>query len=228
MTSIITATDDGDFVARSTALLKDVIRKAISERGRATVGLSGGSTPKPIYEALGNEKIDWSKVWLFLVDDRYIRADDPKSNQFLLRSTLLKHAPIPESNLIFPDTTLPHRECVDLYDRHLQDLLKKSPADLVTLGMGDDGHIASLFPPLGDDAFGPRHAIATFTDRFDVRERISVTMPVLAKARQSVFFLKGEGKKNVWEEMMRSKEDEKRWPGKAVLQQSRSTIILAS
>ncbi|MSR87177.1 6-phosphogluconolactonase, partial [Candidatus Peribacteria bacterium] len=160
---------DAEFVTEGTALMRQNIDHAIKARGFCILGLSGGSTPKPIYEALGraaetpSSPIDWSKVWVFLVDDRYIRADDPNSNQFLLRSTLLKNATIPESQIIFPDTTLPLPECVKLYGQHLNDLLKKGPPDLVTLGMGDDGHIASLFPPLGDDAFGSACAIHTTT-----------------------------------------------------------------
>ena len=210
------ATDDADFIVRGVAVLKTGILEAIAERKMCLLGLSGGSTPKAIYEALGHEKIDWSKVWIFLVDDRYIRADDPKSNQFLLRSTLLKNAAIPESQVFFPDTSLPLNDCIDLYDRHLKDLLKKAAPDIVTLGMGDDGHIASLFPPLTDDMLGPKLVIHTTTEQFDVKDRISVTIPVLKQARQSVFFLKGQGKKKVWTEMTADPANERRWPAKAL------------
>ncbi|NOS68126.1 MAG: 6-phosphogluconolactonase [Candidatus Peribacteraceae bacterium] len=216
MSPIISTKNDADFVARGVGFLEKAIREALSEHGCCIIGLSGGSTPKPIYEALGKEKMDWSKIWIFLVDYRYIRADDPNSNQFLLLSTQLKNAAIPESQIFFPDTSLPLQECINLYDRHLKDLLKKGAPDIVTLGMGDDGHIASLFPPLTDAAFGQAAAIHTTTDTFDVRDRISVTLPVLKKARQSIFFLKGERKKAVWDEMMASNDDEKRWPAKKI------------
>ena len=226
--TIISATNDADFIAQGVTWINTAITESTSARGRTILGLSGGSTPKPIYEVLGksaetsSSPIDWSKVWIFLVDDRYIRADDPNSNQFLLRSTLLKNAAIPESQIIFPDTSLPLSECVQLYGKYLKDLLKKGPPDLITLGMGDDGHIASLFPPLSDAAFGPGLAIHTVTDKFAVKDRISVTLPVLEQARQSVFFLKGNGKKRVWDEMMTGSEDERRWPAKAL---SRVTAI---
>lgn len=213
--SVIIAKGDADFVAQGLDCLKKEITGAIAQRKTCILGLSGGSTPRPMYEALGKENIDWSNVWIFLVDDRYIRADDPSSNQFLLRSTLLKNAPIPESQIIFPDTSLPLMDCVKLYGKQLESLFKKSPPDIVTLGMGDDGHIASLFPPLTDEAFGPGTVIHTTTDKFAVRDRISVTIPTLRQARQSVFFLKGLGKRKVWEEMVASNEDERRWPGKA-------------
>lgn len=222
--TIISSTGDANFVARGAAFLKEELMNAITKNGVTILGLSGGSTPKPIYEALGKEQLDWSKVWIFLVDDRYIRPDHPNSNQFLLRSTLLKNAAIPESQIIFPDTTLPIDQCMKLYDQHLTDLLKKGPPDLITLGMGDDGHIASLFPLLGDDAFGPSLVIHTTTDRFDVHDRISVTLPVLQKSKQVVFFLKGSSKKAVWDEMMGSQEDERKWPAKGIL--NKATIFL--
>ena len=214
MTNVVTTPGDQEFVVAGVEAMASAMRGAIAQNGRVVLGLSGGSTPKPIYEALGNAQIDWSKVWIFLVDDRYIRPDDPKSNQFLLRSTLLKNAPIPESQILFPDTSLPLPECADLYDRQVTDLLKKGPVDIVTLGLGEDGHIASLFPPLPDEAFGPKNVIHTTTDRFDVRERISVTMPVLTVAKSSVFFLKGAEKKRVWEQMTTSKDGPNRWPAK--------------
>lgn len=216
--SMIIAENEADFRDRGASLLSASIRKAILDRGRAIVGLSGGSTPKPIYETLGEDTaIDWSQVWVFLVDDRYIQKDDPRSNQFLLRSTLLRHAPIPESQIVVPDITLPYSECIALYEKHLQTLLQKGPSDIVTLGLGKDGHIASLFPPVPKEAFSEKLAIGTATDRFDVRQRISVTMKVLTSARETVFFLKGAEKKKTWDEMQSSSEGQERWPGKSVL-----------
>src|SRR3989344_4984524 len=220
---LIHVADDSSFACEGVSHMRGVILEAINRGKRAVLGLSGGSTPRAIYEALGQENLDWSKVWVFLVDDRYINADDPKSNQFLLRSTLLKHAPIPESQIIFPDTTLPYEKCIDLYEKHLKDLFKKNPADLVTLGLGPDGHIASLFPPVPEKAFGNHLVMGTTTDRFDVRERISVTLPVLTAAHDAIFFLKGQEKQRAWREMMESPEDERRWPAKAL---SRATVLM--
>ncbi len=223
--NIVEASTDTDFVQKSVSFLTKAVTDAIAARGYCILGLSGGSTPKPVYEALGKEKIDWSKVWIFLIDDRYIRADDPNSNQFLLRSTLLKNAAIPESQIIFPDTSLPLPQCISLYDQHLKSLFQKGSPDIVTLGMGDDGHIASLFPPLTAEASGPSFVIHTTTDKFSVKDRISVTFPALAKALQSVFLLKGDTKKHVWEEMMGSKDDERRWPGKLIVAKTPTTVI---
>jgi 6-phosphogluconolactonase len=221
----IETASEKDFVERGVSLLRDEIADAIKQRGRAIVGLSGGSTPRPIYEILGKEKLDWSRVYIFLVDERSIAKDHPDSNQFLLRSTLLRHAPTPESHLFFPDTSLSLNECVARYDEELRTLLRDDGADIVTLGLGEDGHTASLFPPLGEEAFGRNFAIHTTTDRFAVRDRISVTLRVLQEARHTVFFLSGAAKQTVWEEMLRSSEDFTRWPGQAALVSGRSVAI---
>lgn len=225
MTIIETANDD-ELARKGTDFLAELMKKAIDSRGFTIVGLSGGSTPKPIYEELGKRQdIDWARVWIFLVDDRYCNADSGKSNQFLLRMTLLKNAPIPESQLLFPKTDLDLRDCVHEYDAVITDMLKKGEPDAVTLGMGDDGHIASLFPVLDEDAFGPKNVVHNITDTFDIRDRISVTFPVLSSAREAVFFLKGKAKKEVWEEMERSTEDERRWPAKEILSTVKTTVI---
>lgn len=213
------------FADRGALFLADIIRSCIAEKGRCVIGLSGGKTPAPIYELLGQDKtIDWSKVTIFLVDDRDTKSDAPRSNQYLLRTTLLKHAPIPESQIILPDTSLPLSERMDLYARHLAPLKEK--IDLLVLGIGEDGHIASLFPPLADEALGPKAVIHTTTDRFDVHNRLSTTLPFLKKAKQTVFFLQGEKKKQTWEEMMKGMEDERRWPAKGILRTVETTVMI--
>lgn len=226
--------NEAPFTQNATDFLEQAILSAIEKHGRAVIGLSGGSTPRPIYEALSKRSLDWSKVWIFLVDDRYIRVDDPKSNQFLIRSTLLKNAPIPDSQIIFPDVSLPLPQCIDLYAKHLKVLFTKRLPDLITLGMGDDGHIASLFPPLSDLALSDERMILHTTTppaasgqaaRFDVRDRISLSLNALAGAQMSVFLLAGSGKKKVWEEMLASPEDVRRWPAKAILEHTNATVF---
>ncbi len=211
------ATAGQDFVDTSVRVLSERIHQSIDEFGRAIVGLSGGSTPKPIYSALGKCAIPWDKVSLFLVDERYVPADHDDSNQKLVRETLLNTASIPEENLLFPDTSLSLEECIHHYDLKLAGMLSAGIPHIVTLGMGNDAHIASLFPPVPDAAYGDRLVLHTKTDQFAVHDRISTTMVVLGSADRKIFFLQGEEKKVVWEEMMNAEEDLNRWPAKAVL-----------
>ncbi|MBU0766854.1 6-phosphogluconolactonase [Patescibacteria group bacterium] len=229
----IRTTTNQEFITEGVRILKEFIQNAISKHGRCMLGLSGGSTPKKIYEALGKEEIDWSKVIIFLVDERYIAPDDEKSNQKLIRETLLKNASIPETNILFPDTTLPLEECVSDYASKIKEMIDKQGylPDIVTLGLGEDGHIASLFPPVQQSTINNQQSTAkslvlhTQTDKFDVKDRITLTLNAIASAQNHIFFLKGEGKKKVWEKMIASDEDEKRWPAKRVLESGATTVV---
>ncbi|MBI1813111.1 6-phosphogluconolactonase [Candidatus Peregrinibacteria bacterium] len=233
----IDAATDREFTEKSVRLLTLHIKTFVEAQGRCIIGLSGGSTPKPIYEAMGKEKtIAWNKIWFFLVDDRYVPAEHADSNQKLVRETLLRHLSIPKHQIVFPHTALPLKECVADYDARIGSMLEDGPVDIVTLGLGDDGHIASLFPPLSDDALDEdRNVIHTTTPsarsgqaaRFAVHDRISLALPILAAAKISVFFLKGEAKLKVWNQMTDTEEfDPKRWPAHAVLKSGRATAVM--
>ena len=222
----ITTTSEEEFISRSTATLAHMIREAIETRGECILGLSGGSTPKPIYEALGKEDIDWSKVHVFLVDERHIDAGDDKSNQKLVRDTLLAHASIPESNIVFPDTSLPIDECMEKYTKDLKEQWSDHLPDVITLGLGEDGHIASLFPPLDDLAMGDeRLVLHTTTDQFDVHDRITISLNAITAAGKQIFFLKGEGKFETWKAMRGSDEGAERWPAKGVAEGGEVTVV---
>lgn len=219
---------DADTLAREAAdFIAACMQEAIAERGACVLGLSGGSTPRGAYELLGQDTaINWSKVWLFLVDDRHVRRDSPKSNQHLLRQTLLKHAPIPESQVILPDPDLAPADCARAYGELLDSLVHRRGIDLLVLGMGDDGHIASLFPPVAPDALETRGAIHTTTEHFDIRDRISVTVPVLVAAREALFLLNGAAKRKTWDDMAAAAHDPLRWPAQAVFQTVPTTVLM--
>lgn len=257
-----------EFVQRGTELLERLVKDAIAKRGQCILGLSGGSTPGPIYKALalsphshslppfdaacaersrsaqgkrGERTIDWSKVYIFLVDERYVPKDHEESNQRLIAETLLANAHIPRSNLVFPKTALSIENCVGDYEERLRSLLAEAPPDIVVLGMGEDGHIASLFP--GDkEALEERKRIVVHTQIETTRipqytsilrassvvsDRISITLPLLASARSILFLLKGKGKQKVFEEMVKASFDPNRYPAHALLQTGRTTWITA-
>jgi 6-phosphogluconolactonase len=226
----IRATTDASFVAYGLTLLIQGIEAAIDDHGVCMLGLSGGSTPRPIYEALGKEtEIDWHKVWLFLVDERHVSPANGDSNTKLVYDTILQGAGSADIQFCAPDTSLPAEACAAEYDKRLKKLFDDvTGPDIVTLGLGDDGHIASLFPPVADAGFGPGRAIHTVTDRFAVRDRISVTLPVLKAANQKMFFLKGEAKAKVWTEMLASTEPPTRWPAKDVMASGGVTVLMGS
>jgi 6-phosphogluconolactonase len=193
--NITTVKTQEDFRAHAEQAIADAINAAIATHGACALGLSGGSTPGPIYAALGKRTdIDWHKVTVVLIDERYVPADHPDSNYGMIERTLLvegSHAH--KARFVAPDTDLPLEACVPAFAQALEDIT----FDLVVLGMGDDGHIASLFPPLSDSVLGPARAAHTTTDRFAVFNRITVSLPMLKEARQRVLLVTGKAKMDV-------------------------------
>lgn len=207
-----------ELAVRAARWIADVIRATLAADGVCVIGLSGGSTPGPVYAKLGEaEDIDWKNVHVFLIDDRCVAPEDRESNQRIVRETLLVSANIPSENIVFPETGTPLPASANEYDAMLRELLKFRSADVVVLGMGSDGHIASLFPQdraAIDEA--ERFAIHTTTERFAVHDRITVTIPVLRSATHKLILLSGDEKLAVFEEMQHSEDGAHRWPLKAV------------
>ncbi len=224
---LIETQSDAAFTAQAVALLKQKITEAIATRGECILGLSGGSTPRPLYETLGKEEgIDWPKVKLFLADERYVPTESSESNQKLVHDTLLKNAPIPLSHCYFPDTSLPIQACVIAYTEALVHLFTNHAPDVMTLGLGNDGHIASLFPPVAEDAFGEVIALHTTTDTFAVRDRISVSPLVIMSAQSHLLLLKGAEKERAFKECAEAEPDPVRFPLQIALATGRTVAVL--
>jgi len=216
-----------DFTQKSAETIAAIVTRCIAERSQCILGLSGGTTPEPIYTLLGKMPIDWNKISIFLVDERYVPADHAESNQGMVRESLLKHATIPEAQICFPDTSLPIDECMAQYTADLKTQWDTHLPDLMILGMGPDGHIASLFPPLAEELMNDTRLIAhTTTNQFAVHDRIGLTLNPIAAAGSHVFLIKGEEKRRVWEEMLASTEDEKQWPAKRILSQHEPVTVI--
>lgn len=218
----LSAESDADFTRKAVEWAAHRMKRAIEERGQCILALSGGSTPKQMYRVLGQEEIDWSKVFVHLVDERYVPADHADSNQRLVRDTLLTHAKIPEANLIFPDTSLPLDECVQDYAARVHGLWTAQGhlTDVCILGMGPDGHITSLFPPVPEHLMDDTRLVAhTTTDHFVIHDRITLTLNPIAACSSHIFLLTGADKKKTWENMLLSDEAESRWPAKRILEQ---------
>jgi 6-phosphogluconolactonase len=172
----------------------------ISETGRCAVVLAGGSSPKAMHAVLASryqEELEWSKVFVFIGDERFVPPDHPESNYLMLTDTLLSHVPIPEEN-IFPYLTegATPEEAAALYARELETFFKGPPTfDLVFLGIGEDGHTASLFPgfpqvaaPSGawvEPVFGAPKPPPT---------RLTLSLGALRRARETVVLASGASK----------------------------------
>jgi 6-phosphogluconolactonase len=189
------------FAAEFTAGLA---RQAVRERGRFTLALSGGTTPRRYFERLAilgnNDGIDWNAWQVFFADERYVPLDDPLSNHLLVREAFLSRARIPEQNVHPVPVNLPSLdEAAEQYERELRRVLGEDGAfprfDLIHLGMGSDGHTASLFPD--DPALAENFRWTAVVPRPGLKPRVprvTLTLPVLCAARQAMFLVSGEYK----------------------------------
>jgi 6-phosphogluconolactonase len=211
-----------EFVKRAVQWLTGNILEAQQDPDKQVIiGLCGGTTPGPIYTMLSAEKdIAWERVLFFLTDERYIDMKSKDSNQRMVWETMLTHEAA-RARTLFPNTALALEDCVASYNERLRDLR----ADIVILGMGEDGHITSLFPPVGPEAYGPDHAIHTTTDHFAVHDRISVTFPILLNASHRLFLITGEKKAKALDTMRQVTEDVSLYPAQYLFDE-RSTWLV--
>lgn len=167
--------------------------------GHFTLALSGGETPRDLYRTLATEyqnAVPWGQVHLFWADERYVPPDDPRSNYRLVRDTLLSDIPIPSDNVHPMPTDFPDpRDAARAYERELKRHFS-SPwprLDLIVLGMGSDGHTASLFP--GSPALSEQERwVVDVQPPVDPPVRLTLTLPVLNNAASVFFLVSGAGK----------------------------------
>ncbi len=220
--------DQADFVTTAADLLGGWMRRTLQTQDRCTLVLSGGSTPVPIYRALSKDaSIDWQRVWVIGMDERFVPPDHAESNQRMIRETLTVPAGIPAQHCLFPDTTLPLAAAVDAYERAVLAMVGNDLFSIAVFGMGDDGHTASLFPPVTDEGLTRMGMAHTTTDRFAVRDRIGMALPLLKRSTEKLLLLSGADKLRTWQEMLHAPSDHKRWPLQALLDE-RMTVLTCS
>ncbi|MFN0071107.1 MAG: 6-phosphogluconolactonase [Chloroflexota bacterium] len=182
-------------------LIVQAIETALAERPRGSIALSGGSTPRRLYADLGRrpwrERIEWSRLHVFVVDERFVPPEDEESNQRMIRETLLSTSPLPEENF-HPMQFLPNEpeRAAHEYQRELAGFFGREglPAlDLALLGMGADGHTASLFPGTRAVEIQDRWVAPTINPA-GPSQRLTLTMPVINAARTVVFMVAGADK----------------------------------
>ena len=202
---IIFAPDAAEVSRRAADLFVQATRQAAARYRTFTVALSGGSTPRGLYELLAQEayrvQVPWELVHVFWADDRCVPPDHPDSNYRLAHDTLLAHVPLPETN-IHPVHTATG-DCAAAAADYAQELItffnlqagELPHFDLVLLGVGDDGHTASLFPDRPALEELAALAVATPPGRLPPPvDRVTLTLPVLNAAQHAVFLVSGTGK----------------------------------
>ena len=186
--------DAHELARRAAEALVEIAGDACRERGRFVWCVSGGQTPRALYETLASpalaSRIDWNRTHIAFGDERCVAADDPASNYRMLRETLLQHVAIPQAQVHRIATERLPPSAAVAYQATLQDLLGTSasgaprePFDLVLLGLGADGHTASLFPNSVDEA-------ATWVSAREAQPLWRVTLtPLVLNATRSAWFL---------------------------------------
>ncbi len=190
--------DNESLIAGAADLIVESAEKAVKERGRFTLALSGGETPQPLYERLAapgyRERIDWSRVLIFFGDERCVPPYDPRSNYLMARTSLFDKAPIPRENIYrMRGEDQPGKAAGDYEEILRRTFGGDAGFDLILLGMGDNGHTASLFPGLAAVTEKERWVLAAYVEVAGMW-RITMTPVVINGARQVVFLVSG-GKK---------------------------------
>lgn len=213
---LVTAESGADLARQAAETIASCLDLALAQRDRAQIALAGGTTPRACYEKLGAEHLPWDRIDVLLGDERWVPADHPDSNARMIHDSLLAQGPGQHACFHPVPTAAPTpaegcRQYADL----LRQLCPGDPPtlDLVLLGLGDDGHTASLFPGTT--------AAANVDDLVTVGEgkglaRITLTAPVLSAARQVLFLVSGAGKQQALQRLLDADESPQRTPARLV------------
>ena len=193
--------------------------EAIEERGRFAAVLAGGSTPKATYQILARDYadgIDWSKVHVFFGDERTVPPDHEDSNYRMAREALLDHVPVGSVHRMQGE--LPPDEAAEAYEAELRDFFgpEELPRfDLILLGIGGDGHTASLFPETSALEVHDRLVVANPVLKLETT-RITLTVPVINAARAVYFLVAGEDKAGALKQILEADPDPREYPASLI------------
>ena len=211
--------DKSALIERSLEIMLTKIEDAIAQRGIVTITLAGGSTPKPLYEKLAEQDLPWEKIHVFWGDERYVPADHPDSNQGMARRAWLDQVPLPAANIHpMPTSATDPADAAAQHEAELQAFFKISdgafPAfDIILLGIGDDGHTASLFPHT--EALQVRDRLITVGNK-DGQPRITFTAPLINHAHTVLFLVAGASKRPALDHIFAPEDDDTLYPARLI------------
>lgn len=213
---------DAAAVAQAAAeLFVQVSQRAIADHGRFTVALSGGSTPKRLHALLASDplrdQVEWERVVVLFGDDRYVPPSDPQSNETMARDTLLTLVPVAEENIHAPYREGGPEIAARDYELVVRRLFGDEPPslDLTILGMGGDGHTASLFP--GEPVvYEKEHLVVASRAPVNAPERVTMTPPLLNASRTVLFLVTGEDKAEAVHRCLEGEENWDETPSQAI------------
>ena len=219
--------DSSTLVAVLAAKVAELLRVGIRERGRASLAVSGGTTPMPFFAALSELVLDWEQVTITLADERWVDPAEADSNEHLARHHLLRNraavARFVGLKTSAATAVQGEQECEDRL------ALVPRPFDALILGMGNDGHTASLFPQAAklDEALSPDSGrlCMAITPPAAPHERMTLTLPALLHSRQIILHIAGAGKRAVYEQAM-ADGPVAQMPIRAVLKQTAAPVVV--
>jgi len=229
---------DGSALARRAAeQLVDIAEEAVAKRGRARIAISGGSTPKAAFQLLADpgqpflKRMPWEKLDLYWVDERTVPPDHPESNYRMTREAMLDRVPLKPEQIHRMEGELDPDVAASRYESLLRNTFRLEGAetprfDLVQLGMGDDGHTASLFPHTEALHEMGRLVTANQVPQKDTW-RVTLTWPVINQGSSVFFLIGGKNKAELVKEVFTGQRDPERlpsqliWPASGIL-----TLIL--
>ncbi len=205
--SIAIFASPGELAVDAAHRISRVLHEAVLERGSAVIALSGGTTPKAIYELLATPafrgRLEWNKVHMFFGDERCVPPDHRESNYRMVREALLERASIQTLNIHRIHAELPPSEAAKRYEKEVATYFDGGHPrfDLVMLGMGEDGHTASLFPGTAVLNENRRMVAETFVPQLNT-SRITLTFPAINHSRTVLCLVTGKGKAPVLREVL--------------------------
>jgi 6-phosphogluconolactonase len=205
-------------------LATDILKignQAIADRGVFNFVLTGGSSPKALYQSLATTykaELDWTKVYFFFGDERYVDPEDSSYNGLMAKDSILAPLEVAADHIFYVNTKLSHQDAAkDYIDRILEHFKGDSPAfDLILLGMGDEGHTASLFPYTDILESTEATVQAVYVDKLSTY-RISFTAPLINLARNIAFLVFGSSKAEAVKEVIEfEKKDPTLYPAQLI------------
>lgn len=221
----------GDSIALARAAANHVLKQcheSVAQHGRFNVALSGGSTPQTLYKLLADEPIPWAKSHFFFTDERHVPPDHPQSNYRLAHEAMFSRAPVPEQNVQrIPGETPSAAAAAHAYEQTLRTHFGATLPrfELVLLGLGEDGHTASIFPRSEVLHETERLVAAPWVEQLN-SYRITLTLPVLNNGASVVFLVSGEQKAEVLREVLQTESNPARYPAQAIRPNSGNLLWL--
>lgn len=205
-----------------------ILRAGIEENGRASLVVSGGRTPAALFSALSNANLEWDKVDITLADERWVDNSDDASNEKMLRAKLLVNKAASANFLALKTQHGNAEDAIQECTANLQNI--HTPFDVVILGMGEDGHTASLFPCSAQVAEGldleSGNSYIAVQPTTAPNQRMSLTLPALLNSKNIFLHLTGESKKQVLETVL-ADNDEMAMPIRAVINNAEVKLMWA-